>query len=113
MTLQDRWATFRADRSQEGGYVAVMTGLLLMVLMGLAAFAVDVGQWYVVGQQEQRAADAAALAGVTKLPDDLAGAQTTAQSFSKINRFENLPALRRTRRRLPPGWMAAGPPDCG
>jgi len=92
MNLSERWRTFRDDRSLEGGYVAVMTGILLMVLMGLAAFAVDVGQWYLVGQQEQRAADAAALAGVTKLPADLAGAQATALSFSKINRFENLPS---------------------
>jgi Flp pilus assembly protein TadG len=87
--LQGRWAGSRADRAQEGGYVAVMTALLLMVLMGLAAFAVDVGRWYVVGQQEQRAADAAALAGVPSLPGDLAGAKLTAQNFSKVNGFQN------------------------
>lgn len=84
-----RWATLRADRASERGYVAVMTGLLLLVLMGIAAFAVDVGFWYVVGQQEQRAADAAALAGVTSLPGDPAGAYAVAQNFSKINGFTN------------------------
>ena len=67
MTPEASTAASRADRSREGGYVAVMTALLMFVFMGLAAFAVDVGRWYVVGQQEQRA-DAAALAGVTKLP---------------------------------------------
>ena len=91
--LQGRRARCRADRSQEGGYVAVMTALLLIVLMGLAAFAVDVGRWYVVGQQEQRAADAAALAGVTTLPADPTalpnGAYATAQNFSKVNGFQN------------------------
>jgi len=84
-----RRADRRADRSHEGGYVAVMTALLLVILMGLAAFAVDVGQWYVVGQQEQRAADAAALAGVTNLPEDQVKAFATAQNFSKINGFQN------------------------
>ena len=88
MSMQSRWAGFRADRSKEGGYVAVMTALLLIVLMGLAAFAVDVGRWYVVGQQEQRAADAAALAGVTSLPGDMPGAVTNAKNFSKVNGFD-------------------------
>jgi Putative Flp pilus-assembly TadE/G-like len=95
MTIRVRWANLldnpsEADRSPEGGYVAVMTALLLFVFMGLAAFAVDVGNWYVVGQQEQRAADAAALAGVTKLPEDLnsnTGAIKTAGVFSKTNGF--------------------------
>ena len=70
MTIQTRWVRLRGDRSKEGGYVAVMTALLLFTLMGLAAFAVDVGHWYQVGQQEQAAADAAAMAGVTYLPGD-------------------------------------------
>jgi Flp pilus assembly protein TadG len=72
--------------------VAVMAALLLMVFMGLAAFAVDVGQWYLVGQQEQRAADAAAMAGVTSLPGNLAGANALASTYSKANGFEHLPA---------------------
>jgi Flp pilus assembly protein TadG len=79
----------RAARSDEGGYVAVMTALLLLVFMGFAAFAVDVGHWYLVGQQEQRAADAAAMAGVTFLPGDLTSANTTAQNYSKVNGFAN------------------------
>jgi len=89
IAIQQRWANFRAGRSLEGGYVAVMTALCLIVLMGLAAFAVDVGHWYLVGQQEQDAADAAAMAGVTSLPGNLPGAQTTALSYSKINGFQN------------------------
>jgi Flp pilus assembly protein TadG len=88
-TPKARWVAFRAGRSPEGGYVAVMTGLLLMVLLGISAFAVDVGFWYVVGQQEQRAADAAALAGVTSLPGDITSAYAAAQNFSKINGFPN------------------------
>jgi Flp pilus assembly protein TadG len=85
----------RDGLSEQGGYVAVMTALLLTVLMSLAAFAVDVGHWYLVGQQEQRAADAAAMAGVTSLPSDLngaTGATATAKKFAKSNGFEHLPS---------------------
>jgi Flp pilus assembly protein TadG len=89
INIQGRWATFRADRSRDGGYVAVMTALLLIVFMGLAAFAVDVGHWYLVGQQEQNAADAAAMAGVTSLPANTVGAFSTAQNYSKINGFQD------------------------
>jgi Flp pilus assembly protein TadG len=92
MQMMTRWQHLRcgsADRSHEGGYVAVMTALLLMVFMGFAAFAVDVGHWYLVGQQEQRAADAAAMAGVTYLPGDPKTAFTTAWNYSKINGFQN------------------------
>jgi hypothetical protein len=89
MTIKTRWVILWDGRSREGGYVAVMTALLLFTLMGLAAFAVDVGHWYQVGQQEQAAADAAAMAGVTFLPGDLASAQSTAQSYAKINGFQN------------------------
>jgi Flp pilus assembly protein TadG len=96
ITPQVPTAASHAERSQEGGYVAVMTALLMFVFMGLAAFAVDVGNWYVVGQKEQRAADAAALAGVTSLPSNPAGADATALSFSKINGFENVAATKVT-----------------
>jgi hypothetical protein len=87
-----RWAHLRgghAAPSGEGGYVAIMTALLLFVFLGFAAFAVDVGHWYLVGQKEQRAADAAAMAGVTYLPGDTASAYATAQTFSKVNGFAN------------------------
>ncbi len=53
----------------EGGYVLAQTALLLIPLMIFAAFATDIGSWYVQSQKLQRAADAAALAGVTQLPD--------------------------------------------
>jgi Putative Flp pilus-assembly TadE/G-like len=89
MTAQLQRSSSEAGRSQEGGYVAVMTALLLTVLMGLSAFAVDVGHWYLVGQQEQAAADAAAMAGVTSLPGDSVTAFATAQKYAKINHFQN------------------------
>ncbi|MBD3784225.1 MAG: hypothetical protein IE926_14970 [Micrococcales bacterium] len=80
-----------ARRRDERGYVAVTSGLLLIVLLGFSAFAVDVGHWYLEGQRAQRAADAAALAGVTKLPGDRAGAYALASDYAKGNGFTNAP----------------------
>jgi Flp pilus assembly protein TadG len=88
MTKTRHWEGFCVHRSRDGGYVAVMTAMMLVVFMGFCAFAVDVGRWYVVGQQEQRAADAAALAGVTSLPSNPAGADASVQTFSKVNGFD-------------------------
>ncbi|MBM6400954.1 pilus assembly protein TadG-related protein [Phycicoccus sonneratiae] len=73
----------------EGGYVAVVSGLLLIVLLGFSAFAVDVGHWYLEGQRAQRAADAAALAGVTKLPGDRPAAFQTARDYATGNGYTN------------------------
>ncbi len=57
------------EASEESGYVLPMTALLLIPLLIFAAFAVDVGAWYLKGQQVQRASDAAALAGVVHMPN--------------------------------------------
>ena len=54
---------------KEGGYTLALTALLLVPIMLIAALAVDVGSWYVEAQEVQRAADVAALAGVTFMPD--------------------------------------------
>lgn len=77
------------DLRSEHGYVAALVAMLLLTLVGLSAFAVDVGHWYFVGQQAQRAADAAALAGVTDLPGDQAGAFALANQYSTLNGFAN------------------------
>lgn len=55
----------------ERGYVLVLTAMLLVPLMLISALAVDVGSWYSRGLALQRAADAAALAGVVYLPNGL------------------------------------------
>jgi Flp pilus assembly protein TadG len=101
MASQRSWLAVRRNRSirrrtsprlgagrPEQGYVAALVALLLATLVGLSAFAVDVGHWYFVGQQAQRAADAAALAGVTDLPGSQSGAFALARSYSKANGFE-------------------------
>ncbi len=51
------------DRKAESGYILVTVAILLIVLLGFTALAVDVGMLYASRTQSQRAADAAALAG--------------------------------------------------
>ncbi len=74
-------------RSDESGYVLVLMAVLLPVLCGIAALVIDVGFWYVTGLREQRAADAAALAGVPFLPADPDRARSTALEVSRANDF--------------------------
>ncbi len=78
-----RWRGHRDD----AGYIAVATAILTPVLLGLAAFTVDVGNWYATADQVQRAADAAALAGVTYLPGDLAAAEKQALATAAANGY--------------------------
>ena len=59
------------------------------VFFGLAALTVDVSRWYLEGQQVQRAADAAALAGVTWMPQDLAKATLAAKDIAARNGYPN------------------------
>jgi hypothetical protein len=79
----------RARKREDGGYVALLTALMMVILIGMAAFSVDVGNWYVTGRQAQNAADAAALAGVPSLPGEPDQAFATAQTYSAANDFKN------------------------
>ena len=57
----------RLQKKKRRGAVAPLTAVLMIVLVGMVAFAVDIG-WMVVAQAElQDAADAAALAGAGQL----------------------------------------------
>ncbi|MCU1453945.1 MAG: hypothetical protein JWN46_2091 [Acidimicrobiales bacterium] len=70
----------------EHGYVLVMFALLLVPLLLFVGLAVDVGSWYNRASEIQRAADAAALAGVIWLPDE-ATARTYALQAAARNGF--------------------------
>ncbi len=54
---------------QEKGQVAVIVAILLVVLVGMAAYAIDVGSLYQERRHLQTVADAAALAGAQELPE--------------------------------------------
>ena len=73
---------------RERGFVAVTTAIVMMLFVLFAALAIDTAIWFARAAQLQRAADAAALAGVTKMPN-LAAADTLAKKAAKDNRIDN------------------------
>lgn len=60
-------ATFRdfshlgARRKDDRGAVLILTSLVMLLILFIAAFATDLGAWYRQGQQQQQAADVASL----------------------------------------------------
>jgi hypothetical protein len=80
-------------RDGERGQILVLFTLVLIILMGMAALAVDVGVLRNASQNLWNALDAGALAGVSQLPADAATAETLANQYVQ----ENYPAG------LPPG----------
>lgn len=79
----------RVRRDEERGLTAVYLALSITCVMLAGAFAVDLGWWYVRAQHAQRAADAAALAGVVWMPGDFSRATATARESAKANGFEH------------------------
>ncbi len=71
-------ALFRDRVRSESGIVLVWMAMMLIVLLGMAGFAVDLGFWYLRSAKLQRAADAAALAGVVWMPGNPTAAQAAA-----------------------------------
>ena len=72
-------------RKNESGQAIVLMTLSLVVIMGMAALVLDVGNWFHTKRRLQGTADAAALAGAQRLPDDPSGAQTMAMSYANQN----------------------------
>ncbi len=76
-------------RREQKGQTLVIVALMITVLLGFTGLVTDVA-WYEVNLiRIQRAADAAALAGVVYLPTNIAGAQTAAQQEASKNGFTN------------------------
>lgn len=72
----------------ERGAVLPLVGIMLVVLLGLSAFATDLGWFYLNASRAQRAADAAALAGVIYMPEKFAtDASNTARQVATANGF--------------------------
>ena len=83
----------RDRKSRERGAAAVIFALLVPVLFGVLALALDVGRLVYEHQQLSNALDAAALAGATSLPDDPTAARTAAIAFAKANDAQADPAV--------------------
>lgn len=75
--------------NDERGNVLVLVALLLVVLIGFTALVVDGGRLYVEKSMLQKAADAAALAGVQELPNDSAKAETKSKEVASKNDVTN------------------------
>jgi Flp pilus assembly protein TadG len=81
-----RWV----PESDDAGAVALLVAILIPLFLVLCGISVDVGRWYVEAQRVQNAADAAAMAGVTWLPQNTdLQAFTTARSVAQINGYPN------------------------
>lgn len=80
----------RLRRRDEAGYAAALVAILASVLfLGMAAVGVDTARWYVEVEDVQKAADAAALAGVTYMPNEFDKAKSTALSVTAKNGFDD------------------------
>jgi len=73
----------------ESGVTMILMALLMVVMMGAAAMAVDLGWLYLNSIRTQQAADAAALAGVVYMPDEFPTASTVAISTATANEYIN------------------------
>ena len=76
----------------ERGQVLAIVALALVALLGISAFAIDVGYAYYAKRQLQSATDAAALAGAQDLPT-AATAIATATTYATANTPANLSGL--------------------
>lgn len=82
----------RRRRTGDHGYALALTALLLVPMMAAASVAVDLGSRYAEAAKIQRAADAAALAGVAVLPKGLSAATAEAQQVAARNGYVHDPA---------------------
>src|SRR4051812_31009984 len=85
--MTERGVAFqRATRADdERGVVLVWMVIVLVVLLGVAAFAVDLVHAYAEGQHLQNALDASALAGAVEIPNGNSAAADRACQLLKDN----------------------------
>src|SRR5438034_4398092 len=77
-------------KQTEGGYVLVTVAIMLVVLVGFTALAIDTGILYADRTQSQRAADAAALAGaITFVLDGQSSQPATAEAHARATAVKN------------------------
>jgi uncharacterized protein YegL len=72
-------------RRKRRGVVVVLAAVMLVIMLGMIAFAVDLGVITVARTELQTAADAAALAGVAKLPQGVSTAIGEARYYVQRN----------------------------
>jgi hypothetical protein len=90
------------------GVTLILMAVSLVVLIGVAAFAVDFGQMYLYRSQLHAASDAAALAGVERLAKkDFVGAADTGVVYGQLHRVANTTAGITAANVIPGSWNFA------
>jgi hypothetical protein len=84
-------STTRRRREDEHGQILVLFVLAIVVIMGLAALAIDVGVLRNANQNLWNALDAGALAGAPLLPDEPSKAEDLARQYAEANYPGGLP----------------------
>lgn len=79
----------RRRRDEVGATAVIVAMFFAFIALPLGAVGVDVSRLYVELQRVQAAADAAATAGVTYMPDDFAAAKARAIEVAEDNGFPN------------------------
>jgi hypothetical protein len=79
----------RKGRRADRGQVMLLFALMAVLLLAIAGLAVDAGMSYFSSDQVERAAAAAALAGVAYLPGDFPAAENAAWVEASRNGFTN------------------------
>jgi Putative Flp pilus-assembly TadE/G-like len=90
MTSPATESTSPNPRKAESGVTLPLVALMMVTLLGIASFAVDLGWFYLNASRIQRAADAAALAGVIHMPNALGTASNVAHDIAQTNGYEDL-----------------------
>lgn len=85
MRKQGSSGSRRAGSFSRRGNIIVLSAVLMVVLLGMVAFAVDVGYIHNTNAELKRTADAAALAGVSVLVDGSEAALATVEDFVQAN----------------------------
>lgn len=81
--------TPRRRNERRGGQIIPIFALSLLVFVGMTALVVDISWYWANNLRIQRAADAAALAGVVYLPGDVPAAQSAALAEAAKNGYTN------------------------
>ena len=79
----------RRHRNRDNGFVLALLAISLVVLVGFAGFAVDLGHWYLTAARAQNAADASALGGVVFLPGNIGSAESVALRLAEGHGYPN------------------------
>lgn len=96
----------RAGRRAQRGAVAIIVGFTLILMIGIAAFAIDIGRWLVVDTELQGGSDATALAGAGHLLPPVAGKPNWSKAVQEGNASISLNASESVK--LATGTVVAG-----